>query len=176
MNSALPAESSPADLADLPSADLSSGYPRAATPPPAAPRVAFARWLRFDYDAILMDINMPRMNGFEAAACIRKIEAAPTRLLMYSRIPIIGMTAQQTSGPEFVKAYTAAGIDDFLTFPVRTHRPSSRIGCVACVELMCADYRLSDERRANASYTWSMCVAVSRSSRVTHGRCAGGTV
>ena len=37
---------------------------------------------------------MPNMNGFDAAERIRDIEVSGKILLMYSRVPIIGMTAQ----------------------------------------------------------------------------------
>lgn len=81
--------------------------------------IAVKMFKRYDYDAILMDINMPNKNGFDAAQDIRAYEAMPTScLLMWTRIPIIGMTAQHKHRPDFVNQYTEAGFDDFLTFPV----------------------------------------------------------
>ena len=63
-------------------------------------------------DAILMDINMPVMDGLEATRRIRKSE-----LSIGYTIPIIAMTA--STSEESIKEALDAGMNAFLTKPVR---------------------------------------------------------
>ena len=66
-------------------------------------------------DLIFMDISMPGMDGREAAAAIRAIEAAaPTG---GGHVPIIALTAHAMEGD--ADAILAAGIDRYLTKPLR---------------------------------------------------------
>ena len=62
------------------------------------------------FDAIFMDCQMPRMDGFEATAEIRKREAAGTR-----RTPIIALTA--TAGDRFRDRCLSAGMDAYIAKP-----------------------------------------------------------
>lgn len=59
------------------------------------------------YAAILMDYNMPKMDGFECTAKIRDLEKGTDR-----RIPIIGMTA--STDRDIREACLKAGMDDYV--------------------------------------------------------------
>ena len=66
---------------------------------------------RNQYEAILMDIRMPRMDGLQAAAAIRQLEREDAE-----KVPIIAMTANAYS--EDREKSTAAGMDYHLTKPI----------------------------------------------------------
>ena len=61
---------------------------------------------RTDIDVILMDVQMPGMDGFEAAAAIKKMPEC-------SDIPIIFVTAVYKEDPHVKRGYEAGGIDYF---------------------------------------------------------------
>jgi CheY-like chemotaxis protein len=66
---------------------------------------------RVDYDAILMDCQMPEMDGVTAAKTIRQHEGSERH------VPIIAVTANSLSADR--ERCLAAGMDDFLAKPVR---------------------------------------------------------
>jgi PAS domain S-box-containing protein len=65
-----------------------------------------------EYDLVLMDVQMPGVNGYEAA---RRIRAAESRALD-RRIPIIAMTAQALTDDR--ARCLEAGMDDYLAKPI----------------------------------------------------------
>ncbi|MBA3015816.1 MAG: response regulator [Proteobacteria bacterium] len=70
------------------------------------------------YDLILMDIQMPEMDGYQATATIRAIEnAADASPLQRKKIPIIALTAHATEEDKLKCLHS--GMDDFLTKPLQ---------------------------------------------------------
>lgn len=67
-----------------------------------------------DFDLVLMDVQMPEMDGFEATAAIRQGEQVSGR-----HIPIIAMTAHALKGDQ--ERCLAAGMDAYISKPIRTH-------------------------------------------------------
>jgi len=65
------------------------------------------------YDLILMDVQMPEMNGWEATQAIREKEMSTG-----AHIPIVAMTAHAMKGDK--ERCLAAGMDAYLTKPIRT--------------------------------------------------------
>ncbi len=75
-------------------------------------RQALAAIGRGGFDAILLDVQMPELNGFEVTEQARRLEAAGG----HTPVPIVAMTAHAFSG--FRERCLAAGMDDYLSKPV----------------------------------------------------------
>ena len=73
---------------------------------------ALALLAEHDFDLILMDIQMPIMDGVEATRAIRD----PARFGAKSRVPIIAMTAYAMAGDK--EKFLAAGMNDYISKPV----------------------------------------------------------
>jgi CheY-like chemotaxis protein len=67
---------------------------------------------REDFDLILMDIQMPIMNGVEATRVIRSSSSFGAK----ANLPIIAMTAYAMAGDK--EKFLAAGMDDYISKPV----------------------------------------------------------
>jgi signal transduction histidine kinase/ActR/RegA family two-component response regulator len=75
-------------------------------------REALAKLGKTNYDLVLMDCQMPEMDGFEATRVIRDRNSA----VLDHDVPVIAMTAN--AFPEDRTRALAAGMNDFLTKPV----------------------------------------------------------
>jgi two-component system, sensor histidine kinase and response regulator len=73
---------------------------------------ALAALQRETIDLVLMDVQMPEMDGFEATMAIRRDEAGKNR-----HIPIIAMTAHAMTGDR--DRCLAAGMDSYISKPIR---------------------------------------------------------
>jgi CheY-like chemotaxis protein len=72
---------------------------------------AIEAYQKQSYAAVLMDVQMPEVGGFEAAARIRQYEKASG-----GHVPIIAITAHDNPGDR--ERCLAAGMDDYLAKPV----------------------------------------------------------
>ncbi len=82
---------------------------------------AFKLWGDGSFDLILMDVQMPEIDGTEATARIRAVEKETGE-----HIPIIAMTAYAMSGDR--DRYLDSGMDEYITKPVSYRRMEQAIG------------------------------------------------
>jgi PAS domain S-box-containing protein len=76
-------------------------------------RSAVEAYEKLHFDLVLMDIQMPGMDGFEATAAIREKEK-----LTGGHVPIIAMTAHALKGDQ--ERCLSAGMDGYVSKPIRT--------------------------------------------------------
>jgi signal transduction histidine kinase/CheY-like chemotaxis protein/HPt (histidine-containing phosphotransfer) domain-containing protein len=81
-------------------------------------REALTTFDRDTYAAIVMDCQMPVMDGYEATRGIREREKQPDSSRHGAHIPIIALTANAMQGDR--ERCKAAGMDDYLSKPVKT--------------------------------------------------------
>jgi CheY-like chemotaxis protein len=68
-------------------------------------------WEKGEYDLVLMDVQMPRMNGFEATSTIREKERTRG-----GHIPIVAITAYALDKDK--EECLAAGMDAYMSKPI----------------------------------------------------------
>jgi CheY-like chemotaxis protein len=73
------------------------------------------------YDLVLMDCQMPVMDGFEATRAIRKMEASTVHL------PVVALSASVLAGQR--AKCLAAGMDDYLAKPIRKDALHAMLRC-----------------------------------------------
>ncbi len=76
-------------------------------------REALEAWRTGAWDVVLMDVQMPIMDGVAATRAIREAERAEGRI----RTPIVALTANAMTHQ--TQAYLDAGMDDFVAKPIR---------------------------------------------------------
>jgi len=84
-------------------------------------KVAIQKYREFNPDLILMDVQMPEMDGFDATIKIRELERASGR-----HVPIIALTAAALK-EEMEKCYQI-GMDDYITKPVDVKKLKTILG------------------------------------------------
>jgi two-component system sensor histidine kinase/response regulator len=72
------------------------------------------------FDLILMDVQMPEMDGFETTAAIRESEKGTGK-----RMPIVALTAHAMVGDR--ERCFAAGMDAYTTKPIRTEELNEKV-------------------------------------------------
>jgi signal transduction histidine kinase/CheY-like chemotaxis protein len=75
-------------------------------------RIALELLARSQFDLVLMDVQMPEMDGLETTAAIRANPA-------WAELPIIAMTAHAMKGDR--ERFLAAGMDDYVSKPIRSN-------------------------------------------------------
>jgi len=90
------------------------------------------------FDVVLMDVQMPGMDGIETTVALRRHEQANGR-----RVPVIAITAHAMAGDR--ERCLQAGMDDYLTKPVK---PADLLNALARLEADAADWRKSGAPRA----------------------------
>jgi len=84
---------------------------------------AVAKWREGKFDLVLMDVQMPELDGFEATRSIRDYERNG------ARTPIIAMTAHAMTGDR--ERCLEAGMDDYVSKPVRRDTLNAAIARIA---------------------------------------------
>ncbi|BBO86107.1 hypothetical protein DSCO28_66730 [Desulfosarcina ovata subsp. sediminis] len=73
------------------------------------------------YDLVLMDIQMPEMDGFEATGVIRSEDSH----VLNPNIPIVALTAHAMEG--YREKCVQAGMNDYLTKPINPGQLSEKV-------------------------------------------------
>ncbi|MFH1998770.1 MAG: cache domain-containing protein [Planctomycetota bacterium] len=103
-------------------------------------RKAVEAYKRMDFDLILMDIQMPEMDGYAATRAIRELESERGE-----KIPIVAMTANAFKG--YREECLDAGMDDYITKPMRRKELLAKVAQWISAE----DPREEDRQRPGVS-------------------------
>jgi CheY-like chemotaxis protein len=104
-------------------------------------------WGQDQFDVILMDVQMPEMDGFQATTIIRAREQETG-----THIPIVAMTAHAMKGDR--EECLAAGMDDYVTKPIRWPDLRRALSIVRAPETAAAAIEREDEDAPDASLDW----------------------
>ena len=83
-------------------------------------QIAVDNWEAGNFDVILMDVQMPVLDGMEATQVIRQKEAASN-----AHIPIIAMTAHAMTGDR--ERCLESGMDEYLSKPIRSKHIADKL-------------------------------------------------
>ena len=108
-------------------------------------RTALDALERSPFDLVLMDVQMPELDGFEATREIRRKERASGS----PRVPVIALTAHAMSGDR--ERCLDAGMDEYLTKPVNAKELDAALAKVATGTLPAAEPQADADRPAGAN-------------------------
>jgi len=86
-------------------------------------REALELFQQQDFDVVLMDVQMPIVDGFQTTAAIRAL-TDPVK----ARVPIVAMTAHAMAGDR--QRCLAAGMDGYLTKPISSQELIETVECL----------------------------------------------
>ncbi|MCD4681827.1 MAG: response regulator [Bacteroidales bacterium] len=89
-------------------------------------KMALDKIMENDYHVILMDVQMPILNGYDATKQIRKLNGSK------SRVPVIAMTANVMK-QEIDKCFES-GMDEYISKPFETSELVNKINALVSVE------------------------------------------
>jgi two-component system, sensor histidine kinase and response regulator len=109
------------------------------------------------FDIILMDVQMPEMDGLEAT---RRIRAREAEREMVEPIPIVAMTAQAMAGDR--ERCLEAGMNDYLVKPIRSQQLFETVEALAAGAVRTADDgggRPADNVGGAGAMDWSVALS-----------------
>ncbi len=91
-------------------------------------KLALVALTQHSFDAVIMDLHMPEMDGLEATRAYRALEAAEKR----AHLPIIALTADAIKGDR--EKCLDAGMDDYITKPLKLKALEEVLGNVLTIQ------------------------------------------
>jgi two-component system, sensor histidine kinase and response regulator len=88
---------------------------------------ALAIWKHEPFDVVLMDVQMPEMDGFEATSAIREVER-----ITGGHTPIVAMTAHAMAGDR--QRCLTAGMDGYISKPIQAQTVFEAIAKVCAAD------------------------------------------
>jgi Amt family ammonium transporter len=128
------------------------------------------------FDAVLMDCEMPRLDGIEATRMIRDLERADRLSHLSTRpLPIIALTAQAIRGDR--EKCLEAGMSDYITKPIDRAKLLSLLADTLDVVNRPAGTTGMPETHSNpTTYTPGLAAATAINLDTLHERCGGNPV